>query len=293
MRKVQSCFAAALLFLGGIAAAHAESGCVLKKTADLPLELDVISGLPTITVALNGNALRLLVDLAAPVSLIGAPAAERLGLKYAHASADGISIGVGRESTDLYVRQSTLLIGHITFSKPLFFISKKTHQFSAVADGVIGMNILRAADIELDFPARRFRLFDSAGCGENVVYWQGAYSALPLDRNFFHIPVFRAVLDGAPLMSTINTASMQTSLVDKDRCRPTGQYGSFSELGLGEGLALSHPRISYQCDSVCPTNFDDAIPKLSVGLPQINHFRLYIADHAQKIFFIVPSAASH
>ncbi len=166
--------AAASLSLFATAPAYAD--CKLNQIIELPVTM--IGTRPTVTLYINGQPARFLVDSGADLSLIDPAAAAALGLKTV--LIDEYVKGVGGE-----VQMSLTTVKSLGLSKDLslgrvdMLVAPGAGGNGVV--GLIGEGLLGLADIEYDLPHGAIRLFKLNGCqGANLGYWADS-AAVELD----------------------------------------------------------------------------------------------------------------
>jgi tetratricopeptide (TPR) repeat protein/predicted aspartyl protease len=167
---------AAVAGLGLIMGSPAWADCKLNQIMEMPVTM--VGSRPTVTLLVNGQPARFLVDSGSWASVIDSTAAKALGLKLA--KTDTKSRGVGGD-VDLYFTT----INSLAISKD---VSLGQVNMLASVDvggsgyvGLIGENILGFADIEYDLPHGAIRFFKQQGCqGANLGYWSDG-SAVEID----------------------------------------------------------------------------------------------------------------
>jgi tetratricopeptide (TPR) repeat protein len=174
--KMRRGLLAAAAGLGLMAGSPAWADCKLNQIMELPVTM--VGLRPTVTLLVNGQPVKFLVDSGSWASAIDTTAAKALGLKLA--KTDERSRGVGGD-VDLYFTT----IDSLAISKDA---SLGMVDMLASADvggsgyvGLIGENILGFADIEYDLPHGAIRFFKQDGCkGANLGYW-GQPAAVEID----------------------------------------------------------------------------------------------------------------
>ena len=157
--------AAAGLLLAGAAPAFAE--CKLSQIIELPVTM--VGVRPTVTMYVNGQPARFLVDSGSWASSIDTTAAKALGLKLA--KTDETARGIGGD-VDLYFTtiNSFGFTKDVTLGQIDMLASADVGENGIV--GLIGENVLGFADIEYDLPHGAIRFFKQDGYrGANLGYW--------------------------------------------------------------------------------------------------------------------------
>ena len=148
-------------------ASPALADCKLQQIMELPVTM--VGTRPTVTLLVNGQPAKFMVDSGSWSSAIDTTAAKALGLKLA--KTDEQVRGVGGD-VDLYFTT----INSLAISKDA---SLGKVDMLASADvggsgfvGLLGENILGFADIEYDLPHGAIRFFKQQGCqSANLGYW--------------------------------------------------------------------------------------------------------------------------
>lgn len=206
---------AVLLLLVAVTACAPPPGsadsCAVEKLAELPVTM--VSGLPRVTVAVNGRPADLLLDTGATILVLTEPAARRLAVdedietRYTQVAVGGFSMSrgllvdrLGLGATELADQRAVQLgFGLDGFGSP-------------PPDGILGNSVLHRYDVEIDFPAGRMTLYRPRFCPGGPIPWQGAYTTIrrppsPLNQRYHIMPVR---LDGQDLVAMIDTGSTAT-----------------------------------------------------------------------------------
>ena len=88
--------------------------------------------------------------------------------------------------------------------------------------GIIGMDLLSAQDLDLDFPHRQMTLYSPSSCNGGAARWPNAYATLPLRRTPFGNFYFIAHLNGKRLETAISTGTGLTQLTRETAKRVYG-----------------------------------------------------------------------
>jgi tetratricopeptide (TPR) repeat protein len=174
--KVRRGLLAAAAGLGLVAGSPAWADCKLNQIMELPVTM--VGLRPTVTLLVNGQPARFLVDSGSWASAIDTTAAKALGLKLA--KTDEKSRGVGGD-VDLYFTtiDSLAISKDASLGKVDMLASADVGGSGYV--GLLGENILGFADIEYDLPHGAIRFFKQDGCkGANLGYW-GQPAAVEID----------------------------------------------------------------------------------------------------------------
>jgi hypothetical protein len=78
--------------------------------------------------------------------------------------------------------------------------------------GILGMDVLKQTDIELDAAHRKMNLFSPDHCPGHVVYWAAKYDSAPIRFRKLGEFYFPMELDGKKLETTLATSRPMTTL---------------------------------------------------------------------------------
>jgi tetratricopeptide (TPR) repeat protein/predicted aspartyl protease len=178
--------AVALLGIWGISlmpatALAAPEHCHLGILLQLPVTMNGFR--PLVDARINDHPVSMLVDSGAFFSFLTPAAAAELQLSLSAAPFELRVKGVAGEMTSLDLATATLTLGGVTFPKKLEFLVGGNDLGGA--QGIIGQNILRIADVEYDLANGMIRLIKPEGnCRKtNPMYWThegDAYSVMDI-----------------------------------------------------------------------------------------------------------------
>ena len=240
MRQVSS---ALLLVSLSLAAASARAACQMSQ---MGIQVRIVDSRPIATVTLNGTAVSMLVDSGAFFSFLSAATAAQLNLALRNLPAGARLEGyTGRvEARQTTVEKVGLLDAELT--NMAFLVGG--NELGAGIGGILGRNILSAADTEYDLAHGVVRLsFPKGDCDKtNFAYWAGEAPVVvvPLREQRGDTAIrtgvaingkwTTALLDtGAPRTSLALWAARRAGIEDRE-LTPLGRVG-----GFGEGRARS------------------------------------------------------
>lgn len=168
--------ALAVAFLGiwGIslvpAAWAADQKCKLGIILKLPVTMSGFR--PLVDAKINDHPATMMVDSGAFFSFLNPAAAAEMQLSLHPAPFQLRIQGVGGEMTSVERTEATVTLGGIKFPRPLDFLVGG-NEIGNGAQGIVGQNILRIADIEYDFANGMIRLIKPEGnCRKaSLLYW--------------------------------------------------------------------------------------------------------------------------
>ncbi|HTK34963.1 MAG TPA: TonB family protein [Caulobacteraceae bacterium] len=162
------------------AAAAAPSSCTLNKLAEFPVTM--VGMRPMISAKINGQEVRLFIDSGAFFSTISADGAKRLGLPLSPAPFGFQISGAGGRETPSIATAKSFEVGPFSFANAEFLTSPRAGLDSGGV-GLLGQNLLNAADIEYDLANGVVRLIrPGKGCGKAPrAYWAQTYSEVEIE----------------------------------------------------------------------------------------------------------------
>jgi tetratricopeptide (TPR) repeat protein len=162
------------------ASSPAWADCKLNQIIELPVTM--VGTRPTVTMYINGQPARFMIDSGSWSSLIDTTAATALGLKPAKVDDNprGSVRGVGGDTQfSLTTIKSFGLTKDVTLGE-IDMLAVPGAGGGGVT-GLIGENVLGFADIEYDLPHGAIRFFKQQGCqGANLGYWSNG-AAVEID----------------------------------------------------------------------------------------------------------------
>jgi predicted aspartyl protease len=273
-------------------------------------------------VTIDGHKKFMLVDTGGFMSEITPQAADELQLPRRHANFR--QTNVAGESSDQVAVASTFTLGRLTAQSIEFVVAPEKALFGGITAlaGIIGPNILRNYDVDLDFGAHKLSLISPDHCEGKVVYWQAdALAIVPmhvLADGHIVLPVTldghkeTALLDTGASGSTITTrvaerdfdlkpGSADTPYVAGMRERPSAATyrHTFASLSFGD-VAASNPHFEIIPDlnrarePDIGTRFageESGTPPMLLGMNILRHLHIYIAYKEQKLY-ISPADAT-
>ena len=200
-----------LALLGGSTARAA--GCRIVRYPSIPVTLKDMKAL--IPVRINGRPLVLAVDSGAFYSSLSPQWARRLRLTRLFAPPGMFIDGVGGMTEPQLVSARTFTFVHQRLHHVQFLVTgndSPTH-----AAGLLGDNLLRVADVELDFAKGFMRFIKPVHCGRlPLAYWAGSrpVGMLRLNPPTERTPQFigSARLDGQPVTVMFDTGAARSAL---------------------------------------------------------------------------------
>jgi predicted aspartyl protease len=193
----------AALALAGLLAACA-SPCRFDAGDVLPVSM--VQGLPMVPVRVNGEAVPFLLDTGATSSVLLPEAVQRLRLPQdASRSSRGSGIGGSFQSQNALLGE--LRVGRRSLRNLTMPVIAHAQAGQTAMAGVLGADLLRGSDLEIDVPARRVTLHDTGACLAGPPPWSGEYDTVPATVLPEGWVVLRAEVDGRPADALLDTGA--------------------------------------------------------------------------------------
>jgi len=319
VRRARVLAACAFLTTASSAAANADD-CRLQRIASFDF---TDNGTVAMPVSIEGTTLPMAIDTGAEVSAVDPVVAGNLHLIERPIRQGAMYNAKGEQFTYVAVLHS-LGIGemHANDVKLLVWPSRMSRD-GRIA-GVLGADLLRQFDVDIDFGAHKLTLFSQDHCPGKVVYWPaGNVAVVPMHVVNSGHNVLPAILDGHEIDALLDTGTT-FSLLSMESARnifgltpnspdmtKTGEIGAvqtavyrhtFKSLGL-EGLAIANPtfyiwdnlmkysmtQAPHTGSRLSSANESGGVTDLTLGLRELCHLHVYIAYKEQKLY-ITPAS---
>jgi hypothetical protein len=230
-----------ILCIAGCAAPQAGRACPLDPVAKAPLE--IVRGLPVVEAQIAGAPVRLLVDTGAVRSLLSESAAARLRLPRDPWVGTRV-VGVGGLSSAWDAVTGAIVLGGAELPEPEMAVAHLPLPLHA--DGVLGADIWRRFDADLDLPARKLTLYRAARCQRSAPPWPEpaiAIAALgwaPPER--LMLP---AALEGLPAAAVFDTGAQISAVSKRLAMRipaPADGWRALRVSGVNAGVSVVQAR---------------------------------------------------
>lgn len=311
MGRIFIWLAAACLCLGPAAA---EAECKISVRAEMPLRME--GNTPLLVGQINGRDVQLIADMGASKSVIFGSALKRLGLS-AYVVDNTTFYGIDGSSRAYSTTLPTIKLGTMSAKDLSVFVIGKMEGDSGPVVGLIGADFFGQSDLEFDFAHGVIRFLKADGCKEDeVLYWGGAYSMLPLlpsrDDNEVSVSV---KLNGQPVDAMLDTGASVT-LVNIATARrvgaeiipdPTGKYlvtgtagqplkadtARFASLVMDQEALknvtlttadVGSRNITYELGSRLGSRLDSA-EGMMIGADFFRSHRIYVSRSQRRIYF--------
>lgn len=311
MRTAVLALAVLLYTLNGAAA----EDCRLKQIASLPITWTQ-EGRISVAVGINGVQKHMLFDTGAPASIIDYPTAIELSLtrqRIVH----GVIFNSAGESASESAAIPEFAMGNLIAHNVQFIVNPGQDVFSRETSGVMGDELVRGQDVELNFADKQLNVFSQDHCPGQVVYWPAdAVAVIPVNILFetghIVLPVLINDTKMDALLDTGATHSFLTMEAAHNRLGiSTGDMTSAGEMNGDsiyryklktisfEGITINNPEVIIHSDRVRhKTSQSPEIGTrlaerasgdvdLVLGMAELKHFRIYIAYKEKKLYMTV------
>lgn len=307
---------------GAPAAQAADAGCQLKILATV----DIVTGpngLWAIPAQIQDQTKYFVVNTNDINSSVSAAIPKEFHLSTT-TSPNRLMDMAGNVYTPEMVRIPTLQIGQLVGHELPFVVDPKLG-----VDGMLGPDLLRNYDVELDYANGTFILIDPNHCAGKVVHWNAqAVASVPMhvERDSGHISI-PVTVDGVKLTAVINTFMPDTAMnldiakrdldvdlhsadVEKAGVMKGPSYSAqiyrtrFKTIDIG-GITLTNPQMTLMPDMV-RSKFSNApqagslintrdqptrLPDVTLGMSVLSKLHIYIAYHENR-FYLTPGSAT-
>jgi predicted aspartyl protease len=262
------------------------------------------TGVPLVTLTVNGGAAHLLLDTGAERTTLTEAAARRLGLltDFDHAQTMrgvGGNVAAGEVKPDLVTGGGRKLPG-LTFAVVPVTLPPVGEQ---EVDGLLGADMLSAYDLDIDLGHHLIKLYDPTTCPVPTLPWRRTFDEVQGQFSRHRHLAFPVTLDGHKLTAFIDTGA-QISLIDAAAAGRMGvteaalgldepllmqgvstqvvtaREHRFARLGIADGVLLA-PVLG-----VTPLRLDDA--DLLLGTDVLRRQRIWLSYASRRIFVARP-----
>lgn len=281
---VAAAASAAVVLLGS---APASAACRLGTT-EVPVTME--GRTPKVTIKLNGQDARLILDSGATYNTIDVKFAQRANLKTATRVATGSLIGskVGTEITGAggdsqvhgYVTASTFEFLHAKFNDVPFITANV-----GSGDGLFGENFLHAFDNEYDLRNGMLRLVSPEGCKDGMLaYWVQPgmpYSVIPIEGTHGSNLITGTVLINGNKMRAVFDTGANQSFITVRAAAQAGVKIDPSATAHGEAAGIDRKHIKTW---IAP------FASVKIGSEEIKNTQLVVGDSDATFFDILIGA---
>ena len=290
--------------------ALADQSCQLNRVA--AVDIRITPGGLIAYARLGDRTLPFYVDTRLATGVIFESAVSELGLPTA-GTRTGFYVDIDDRPIFERAEIPYLMLGQQRFSDSNLLVSRRaTDSGPGAAVGVLGADLLRNFDVEIDPAAGKLYLYEPERCPGKAVYWAKEYFVSPLDMLDSDRPALDVELDGHMLHAMLSTGIGDTLLAERAgqqyfQLQPASagmkaagsiddlsnypialyQY-PFKSLKFGQ-LTIRNPQIELAATgdlSYVRTHFGaNDVPDLLVGMNFLKKFHLYIATQEGKLYY--------
>ncbi len=326
MRGIHHSLMLATLLLSAVNTTQAAPAAQCSLNVLTTLQLRPSSYMPMIDVMIADKPVGLLVDTGGGMSSLTKVAVRELNLQTGqYVSSDGTILmlkDVTGQTEARQVRLPSITLGRIRQEGVYFMVLPGDDNATTptVEDfaGVLGTDVLKNVDVEMDFGARTMNLIAPNQCGGNVVHWQApAIAVVPITLDRFGQLTFRMELDGRRVTAMLDTGA-STTILNLDTARRTfridvngpdvekvgeltGGYSAntyrrrFKSLAF-EGVTMNNPMITIMPNMMGGVNpgtprtgsliRDErtGLPDVILGMNVLSEMHVYIAYKDRRLY---------
>lgn len=282
------------------------SSCALDRQAAFPIETRV--NLIFISLLIDDKPARFLLDTGADRSMISEIAVRRLGLARDSRRLTRLE-GVGGTTTNWEAKTNTMVFGNALVRNINLAVGRfaQNEIGGLTVDGLLGVDILAAFDVEIDPVQHEATLYRARPCPDVLPPWQGPFmnvSSTGQARGRILVPITLdgvndlAILDTGAQRSAIGTRLAMSTGVTQQQLNqdPGGQsqgasdnavttyFHRFHSLQIGETL-IGNPIIT-----VMPLPESNAGALL--GADYLRGRRIYLSFASRRFFLAEPKPGS-
>ncbi|HEX4427454.1 MAG TPA: retropepsin-like aspartic protease [Terriglobales bacterium] len=270
-----------------------------------------------VPVTFQGARVYMALNMASPFSSVTEKTVHEFSLP-TKAIPFNIGVRAGKNEVQVTAKATPFAVGGLQFNSADFLVFPQLSFPASAADapvvGVLGMDVFKQVDIELDVAHRKMNLFSQDHCPGHVVYWSAKYDSAPIRFGSLGEFYFPMELDGKKLETTLATSNTMTTL-RTDATRKLFNFDSHSEdietqtdpsghttshyraMKLsGEGLDILNARISLVDPAVSGCYLSShqgaasyegcfGVHPLALGQNVVSKLHLYVATKEKMLYF--------
>lgn len=270
-KRLGSTLFAALLLSAVFTPARADSACHFIEQASLDISQPARSTAPTVEGEINGKPVKMLLDTGSSATFVLRAEADSQSLHPERISRQVQGVG-GRASLFLvYVKDFAIGGAH---AKKLRFPVVEAMEETGMA-GIVGDDFLLQYDVELDFTAKRVKLFRADHCQDKALaYWDKDAMTVPMKfSRGSTTPLVQVNINGVALWALIDTGAPYT-VVDLDTARTLG----FATNAPGVTTGARAIGIGSEVRNTWHMTFDS----FAIGDELIQHPRIGVMDSSDQ-----------
>jgi predicted aspartyl protease len=315
------------LAVTAVATSPAFAGAQCSLNILTTMQLRPSSNMPMIDAMIGDKQVGLLVDTGGGLSSLTKRAVRELNLQTGqYVNSDGTILvlkDVKGQTEALQVRLPAITLGRIRQEGVYFMVLPGEDNGPEIANfaGLLGADVLRNVDVDLDFAAKKINLIAPNQCGGNVVYWNAPKVAVvPISLDRWGAISFRMELDGRRVNAMLDTGASNT-ILNLDVARRnfrvdvngpdvekvgelTGGYSAniyrrrFNSLAF-EGVSIANPMMVMMPNMMGGVNpaaprtgslirdERNGLPDVILGMNLLSQMHVYIAYRERRMYLTV------
>jgi predicted aspartyl protease len=174
----------------------------------------MLSNQPIVKVFANSAAVLLLLDTGAEATVLTPAAAQRIGAQHARVEWGRQMHGLTGDIPAGELELRNLTIGGVEVPRRRVRVGpiEIVNALSGPLDGVLGADILRSFDIDLDLPGRRMSLYQGQSCAAASPAWAQPYVRIAAGRSPSNRLSFSVQLDGRRISALFDSGAQYSVL---------------------------------------------------------------------------------
>jgi hypothetical protein len=202
------------------------AACVVTRQAEAPV--DIVSGVPVVSVQVNGTDLPFVLDTGAQRSLATDAAVQRAHVRLDEWTSTTVK-GIGGYERHRNADPTSLQLAGITLRRHTV-AADQTMTVGPIPQpilaghgiaGLLGADFLGGFDLDLDLPHRTVSLYRVTGCTGRFLPWQTVYDAIAATQPLRDAIIIPVELDGRTLRAQIDSGSAISLLTASGIARMT------------------------------------------------------------------------
>jgi predicted aspartyl protease len=275
-----------------------------RAILDNRIALEIMNGLPLVTVLADGAALTLILDTGAERTVLTSGAAERVGGASPQIQFRRNLNGVTGSLPSHEIEFTSFTIGGVEIPwRRVRIATIAMPPILSNVDGVLGTDVLGKFDVDLDLPNRRMSLYEKGICTPD---WAAPDAEIKIGRSAASDHLFFPVqLDHRKITATIDTGAQRTTLsaataramgvtdaaLARDppiHTRGIGRGALPSRIHQFENLTVGNTRLSNP--EIVVTNLRLRGIDLILGIDFLRSRRLWLSYASFRMFLSNPKA---
>jgi predicted aspartyl protease len=174
----------------------------------------MLSNQPIVKVFADNAAVLLLLDTGAEATVLTTAAAQRIGAQYDRVGLGRQMHGITGDIPTGELELRNLTIGGIEVPRRRVRVGpiEIVNALSGPLDGLLGADILRSFDIDLDLPGRRMTLYQGQSCAAASPAWSQPYARIAAGRSPSNRLFFPVQLDGRAISALFDSGAQLSVL---------------------------------------------------------------------------------